>query len=47
MLLFYVLFCTKGTDIRTNFRKEGDVFLTFQDAFLGNTTSCDVEFQSD
>lgn len=29
------------------FRKEGDVFPDFSRCFLGNTTSCDVEFQSD
>ncbi|EDV00440.1 hypothetical protein BACCOP_02527 [Phocaeicola coprocola DSM 17136] len=47
MLLFYVFFVQKEQTFVQIFRKEGDVFPDFSRCFLGNTTSCDVEFQSD
>ena len=47
MLLFYVFFVQKEQTFVQIFRKEDDVFPDFSRCFWGNTTSCDVEFQSD
>lgn len=47
MLLFYVFFVQKEQTFVQIFRKEDDVFPDFSRCFWGNTTSCDVEFQSE